>query len=67
MRHLDTLEPGERFTLPLTKRAGTVLEQHEGSVRVKWDAYDSSPSSLLGPRIRSLSYKEHISRKTEVE
>jgi len=58
MRHLDTLEPGERFTLPLTKRTGTVLKQHEGSVLVKWDKLEYFEWNAR---------KEHISRKTEVE
>ena len=58
MRHLDTLEPGERFKTCSFKRAGTVLEQHEGSVRVKWDKLEYFEWNAR---------TEHISRKTEVE
>ncbi len=65
MRHLDTLEPGERFTLPLTRRTGTVLDQHEGSVRVRWDAREYFDSFLVEYMERPRT--EHVSRKTEVE
>ena len=54
MRHLDTLEPGERFTTRSFKLKGKVLSQHEGSVYVMWDKSDYWAAR-----------KEHVSRQME--
>ena len=63
MRLLDTLEPGERFTTSSFGLTGTVIAQHDGSTYVRWD---KGQRRVFGESL-SRVYREHISRKTEVE